>query len=59
MLHINNHEITGIYRGLQKIEEVYDYLYLAWRDLFMCCYANGYWIDDSPWVDDLSWKDIN
>lgn len=59
MLHINNHEITGIYRGLQEITEVHNGLYLVWtkHGLMLCCYSNGYWIDEYPWIDNSSWTD--
>lgn len=61
MLRINNHEITGIYRGLQEITNVYDNLYLVWtkQGLILCCFSNGYWIDEYPWLDDTSWMDNN
>ena len=60
MLHINNHEITGIYSGLHDINNVYKGLYLVWtkvKDTILCCYSNGYWIDEYPWIDELSWTD--
>ena len=61
MLHINNHEITGIYHGQQSIDSVYKNLVLIWSKFsdMLCCFANGYWIDQYPWVDDSSWKDNN
>jgi hypothetical protein len=61
MLHINNHEITGIYRGLKDILNVYSGLKLVWSKIsesgLLCCYSNGYWIDDYPWIDDNAWAD--
>ena len=65
MLHINNHEITGIYRGLREIKEVYDGIYLVWvkpgqngeGEIILSCYYNGYWIDDYLWTDDTPWTD--
>ena len=64
MLHINNHEITGIYRGLQEISEVYKGPYLVWakvsgnpNGLVLCCFSNGYWIDEYPWIDETPWVD--
>ena len=61
MVHINNHNITDIYRGQQDIDRVYKGLYLVWGKLLdaLCCFANGYWVDQYPWVDDSSWKDNN
>lgn len=62
MLHVNNHEITGIYRGLQDISNVYNGVYLVWTKdkgplLVLCCFSNGHWIDEYPWVDTEVWTD--
>lgn len=62
MLHINNHEITGIYRGLQEIDNVYSGLHLVWTKdsgdtIILCCFSNGYWIDEYPWADTEVWTD--
>lgn len=59
MIHINNHDITGVYSGSRDIIRVYSGLHLVWSKIteILSCYANGYWIDEYPWVDDAFWKD--
>lgn len=67
MLHINNHKITGIYRGLQEISRVYNGYYLVWVKgqntsggsdyTILCCFSNGHWIDEYPWIDTEVWTD--
>ena len=64
MLHVNNHEITGVYSGLRDINNIYKGLYLVWTkvkeeipDVILCCYSNGYWIDEYPWIDNTPWVD--
>ena len=62
MVHINNHRITGIYRGLQEIDRVYNGKYIVWikpieLGIILCCFSNGYWIDEYPWVDTEVWTD--
>ena len=59
MIHINNHDITGVYSGSRDIIRVYSGLQLVWSKIteILSCYANGYWIDDYPWVDDNKWTD--
>lgn len=64
MIHINNHEITGVYSGLVDISEVHKGLILVWSksangNLVLSCYSNGYWIDEYPWIDDQVWNDLN
>ena len=59
MIHINNHNIIGVYDGSKDIIAVYSGLKLVWSKItdLLCCYANGYWDDQYPWLDDLSWID--
>lgn len=59
MIHINNHNITGVYSGHRDIVKVYSGLHLVWSKIteILSCYANGYWIDQYPWIDDAFWKD--
>ena len=64
MIHINNHNITGVYSGLIDITAVYNGLILVWSkdtnptiDEVLSCYYNGYWIDEYPWTDDTPWTD--
>jgi hypothetical protein len=60
MIHINNHEIVGVYDCLKDIVAVYNGLHLVWSKLaseVLSCYYNGYWIDDYPWTDDTPWTD--
>lgn len=59
MIHINRHNITGVYGGHREITRVYSGLKLVWSKLteIMSCYSNGYWIDQYPWIDDAFWKD--
>jgi hypothetical protein len=59
MIHINGHDITGVYSGSRDIVKVYSGLKLVWSKIteILSCYSNGYWIDQYPWVDDAFWKD--
>lgn len=59
MIHINNHEITGVYCRLNDIVKVYSGLNLVWSKIteILSCYSNGYWMDEYPWVDDNAWAD--
>lgn len=59
MIHINNHEISGVYSGAKDILNVYNGLKLVWSKIseLLCCYSNGYWIDEYPWIDDNAWAD--
>lgn len=62
MIHINNHEITGVYSGSIDIVAVYNGLKLVWSKItpsaeILSCYYNGYWIDMYPWTDDTPWTD--
>lgn len=60
MIHINHHDITGVYSGSRDIVAVYSGLRLVWSKLgntLLSCYSNGYWIDEYPWLDDLQWAD--
>lgn len=62
MIHINGHDIVGVYSQLQDIIAVYNGLHLVWSkeaiiDKILSCYYNGYWIDDYPWTDDTPWTD--
>ena len=59
MIHINNHNIVGVYSGSKDIVKVYSGLKLVWSKItdILSCYANGYWIDTNPWTDDTSWTD--
>jgi len=63
MIHINNHDITGVYSGHKDIIKVYSGLYLVWSkeittDTVLSCYYNGYWIDEYPWTDNTPWRKI-
>lgn len=57
MIHINNHDITGVYSGSRDIIRVYSGLHLVWSKIteILSCYANGYWMDEYPWTDDTPW----
>jgi len=59
MIHINGHNITGVYSGSKSIIAAYSGLKLNWSKLTdqLCCYANGYWMDDYPWADNTAWTD--
>ena len=59
MIHINNHNITGVYSGLKDVVAVYSGLKLVWSKVgsLLSCYSNGYWIDEYPWTDDTPWTD--
>jgi len=59
MIHINNHNITGVYSGHRDIVKVFSGLKLVWSKVteILSCYSNGYWIDQYPWIDDAFWKD--
>lgn len=62
MIHINNHEIVGVYSGSKDIVAVYSGLKLVWNKIkeankILSCYYNGYWIDEYPWTDDTPWTD--
>lgn len=62
MIHINNHDIIGVYSGSKDIVAVYSGLKLVWSKLeeikeIMSCYAKGYWDDRYPWTDDTAWVD--
>ena len=62
MIHVNNHEITGVYSGFIDISAVYSGLKLVCRKIketteVLYCYYNGYWIDEYPWTDDTTWTD--
>lgn len=59
MIHINNHNITGVYSGLRDVVAVYSGLKLVWSKVgsLLSCYSNGYWIDEYPWTDGLQWAD--
>ena len=59
MIHINNHDITGVYSGSRDIIRVYSGLHLVWSKIteILSFYYNGYWIDEYPWTDDTPWKD--
>lgn len=62
MIHVNNHEIVGVYSGSKEIEAVYSGLKLVWSKIqettkILSCYYNGYWIDEYPWTDDTPWTD--
>jgi hypothetical protein len=62
MIHINNHDITGVYSGLKDIVAVYSGLKLVWQKIaenteILSCYSNGYWIDEYPWTDETPWTD--
>ena len=47
MIHINGHDINGVYSGSKTIVAVYSGLKLVWNNVrdILACYANGYWID--------------
>jgi hypothetical protein len=50
MIHVNKHEITGVYSGSRDIIAVYSGLKLVWSKikeeiLTLSCYSNGYWMD--------------
>jgi hypothetical protein len=59
MIHINNHDIVGVYSGNRDIIRVYNGLKLVWSKIteLLSCYANGYWMDENPWTDDTPWAD--
>ena len=59
MIHINNHDISGVYSGSTDIQKVYKGLILVWSKIteILSCYSNGYWMDEYPWVDDNAWAD--
>ena len=59
MIHINNRDISDIYRASRAIVEVYKGHRLVWQKIkeIISCYSNGYWVDEYPWVDDTFWKD--
>lgn len=63
MIHINSHDIQGVYSGLKDILKVYSGLKLVWSKAsesdseLLCCYSNGYWMDEYPWIDDNAWAD--
>lgn len=62
MIHVNDHNIIGVYSGDRDIVAVYSGLYLVWEKIkeiteVLSCYYNGYWIDDYPWTDDTPWTD--
>ena len=63
MIHINNHDIVGVYSGSKDIVRVYSGYKLVWQkhkpedDIILSCYYNGYWMDEYPWTDDTSWTD--
>lgn len=59
MIHINNHDISGVYSGSTDIHKVYKGLILVWSKIteILSCYSNGYWMDEYPWVDDNAWAD--
>ena len=60
MIHINSHNITGVYSGSKDIVNVYKGLRLVWSKvsrIIKSCYNNGYWIDEYPWTDDTPWGD--
>lgn len=69
MIHINNHEITGVYSGSKDIVAVYKGLKLVWSKVqqggpeeptvptILSCYYSGYWIDEYPWTEDTPWTD--
>lgn len=59
MIHINGHDIVGVYSGSKDIVAVYSGYKLVWSKIndLLSCYANGYWIDLNPWTDNTGWKD--
>jgi hypothetical protein len=59
MIHVNNKDISGVYSGSKEIIAVYSGLKLVWSKIneLLCCFANGYWMDEYPWQDDAPWKD--
>ena len=60
MIHINSHDITGVYSGNKGIVSVYKGLQLVWTTvskIIKSCYHNGYWNDEYPWTDDTPWTD--
>ena len=59
MIHINNREISGVYKGSREIAAIYKGHRLVWTRIteIISCYSNGYWIDDYPWIDDQVWTD--
>lgn len=60
MIHINRHEITGVYSGSKDIQQVYKGLILVWNKtagMIFCCFSNGYWMDEHPWIDTEVWTD--
>lgn len=58
MIHINNHDIIGVYSGSKIIVRVYNGLKLVWSKVteVLSCYANGYWMDNYPWTDNTPWN---
>ena len=59
MIHINGHDIVGVYSESKDIVKVYSGLKLVWSKIIeiLSCYGNGYWIDEYPWIDDSLWTD--
>ena len=63
MIHINNHNIVGVYSGSKNIVAVYSGYKLVWEKFsdvikeIQSCYAKGYWDDQYPWTDDTAWTD--
>ena len=48
-----------VYNESKEITAVYSGLKLVWSKIneLLCCFANGYWINEYPWQNDTSWKD--
>ena len=62
MIHINNHDIAGVYSGSKDIVAVYSGSKLVWEKTpsiveIQSCFAKGYWDDQNPWTDDAAWID--
>ena len=59
MIHINNRDISGVYKGSRGIAAIYKGHRLVWSKIteIISCFSNGYWVDEYPWVDDQSWTD--
>jgi len=64
MIRINNKNIVEIFLGSKEISAIYKQTKLVWKkktkeeyEYILCCYSNGYWIDEYPWVDDQIWVD--
>lgn len=62
MIKINNKTIIDIYVNNRIIKEVRKGVNLIWQKVndiidILCCFSNGYWIDQYPWEDNTSWKD--